>query len=241
MDEIIINTKLLESLLDESFQKKWYSEMSVICESNLGINMLMDEIYEHKKYSIDGLILKVIDEKCDFPFYAIYLEENGDLCINYYSHEVNKILTVWHIISDSQDGYDIGMDEESMKYLNDSEGYVNENGYRVMFFGLFIWQYVQYKLLTKKRTIIQFDKYDCSSSNSSSNKSCDKYFSLDDEIIYCRKTPSGKKYQRHTESWNVRGFYRHYKNGKTVFIDGYTKGKGDVKGKKYLMKGGEVG
>ena len=40
---------------------------------------------------------------------------------------------------------------------------------------------------------------------------------------------NSKKRQRLTETWNVRGHYRHYKNGKKVYINPYTKGKKDGK------------
>jgi hypothetical protein len=33
-----------------------------------------------------------------------------------------------------------------------------------------------------------------------------------------------RRYERHTESWGVRGHYRKYKSGKTVWVKGYTKG-----------------
>ena len=46
-----------------------------------------------------------------------------------------------------------------------------------------------------------------------------------------------RKIQRLTESWTVRGHYRHYKNGKTIYISSYTKGKkdGEKFGKKYSL------
>ena len=34
-----------------------------------------------------------------------------------------------------------------------------------------------------------------------------------------------RKYERHTESWGVRGHYRTYKSGKTVWVRPYTKGE----------------
>ncbi len=46
----------------------------------------------------------------------------------------------------------------------------------------------------------------------------------DSQII--RKIKSRTK-QRLTETWCVRGHYRHYKNGKTIYIKPYTKGKKD--------------
>jgi hypothetical protein len=42
-----------------------------------------------------------------------------------------------------------------------------------------------------------------------------------------------RAYQRHTESWKVRGHWRHYKNGKSVWIEPYTKGKGEIEPKTY--------
>lgn len=48
----------------------------------------------------------------------------------------------------------------------------------------------------------------------------------------------GKRHnQRHTESWSVRGHWRHYKNGKTVFIEPFTKGKKNSGNKTYIIKG----
>lgn len=43
------------------------------------------------------------------------------------------------------------------------------------------------------------------------------------------KKLSSKKRQRLTESWNVRGHYRHYKSGKTVYVNPYTKGSKEGK------------
>lgn len=36
-----------------------------------------------------------------------------------------------------------------------------------------------------------------------------------------------RRYERHTDSWGVRGHYRTYKSGKTVWVRPYTKGKDD--------------
>lgn len=40
-----------------------------------------------------------------------------------------------------------------------------------------------------------------------------------------------RKFQRYAESWNVRGHYRHYRSGKTVYIESYTKGAGKTPSK----------
>ena len=46
-----------------------------------------------------------------------------------------------------------------------------------------------------------------------------------------------KKAEIHCLAWGVRGHYRHYKNGKTIFINAYVKGKERDKyaGKDYLL------
>ena len=47
-----------------------------------------------------------------------------------------------------------------------------------------------------------------------------KYF-IGEEIL----SELPRKYERHTDGWGVRGHYRHYKSGKTVWVRPYTKGE----------------
>lgn len=45
-----------------------------------------------------------------------------------------------------------------------------------------------------------------------------------------------RNYERHTESWEVVGHWRHYKKSdKRVFVKGYKKGEGKKKGKDYTV------
>jgi len=44
-----------------------------------------------------------------------------------------------------------------------------------------------------------------------------------------------REYTRKTESWLVRGHYRHYKNGKKVWIKPTVKGKGETSGNTYKL------
>lgn len=53
-----------------------------------------------------------------------------------------------------------------------------------------------------------------------------KVISSDEKLS---KKLSSKKRQRLTESWTVRGHYRHYKSGKTVYVNPYTKGSKEGK------------
>lgn len=54
--------------------------------------------------------------------------------------------------------------------------------------------------------------------------------------IYVRESSSEKrKYERHTESWGVRGFWRTSKLGKRTWVNAYEKGKGAKTPKTYRM------
>lgn len=48
--------------------------------------------------------------------------------------------------------------------------------------------------------------------------------SLEDTIKYVSEYDSTRQYTKHVESFNVRGHYRHYKNGKVVFVKAFVKG-----------------
>ena len=41
-----------------------------------------------------------------------------------------------------------------------------------------------------------------------------------------------RKYERHTESWGVRGHYRTYKSGKTVWVRPFVKGNAEKRNDK---------
>lgn len=48
--------------------------------------------------------------------------------------------------------------------------------------------------------------------------------SLEDTIRYVAEYSTTRQYTKHVESFNVRGHYRHYKNGKVVFVKAFVKG-----------------
>jgi len=51
-------------------------------------------------------------------------------------------------------------------------------------------------------------------------------FSDIEKVVYAKpEVHVPRSYERHTDSWEVRGYVRHYKSGKTVFIKPFTKGK----------------
>lgn len=64
----------------------------------------------------------------------------------------------------------------------------------------------------------------------------------DDKIVYNISTnnknfiKSLRKYERHTDGWNVMGHYRTLKNGKKIWINPYHKGCKQNEGKKFVIK-----
>ena len=101
-----------------------------------------------------------------------------------------------------------------------------------------IFQYMTYKQdhvvqENVKRVVKKNKKRKFTSRNKKSNyvKIHSKKYTFD----FNRK-PSERKYQRHTESWIVRGHWRYYKKtGKKVWIDSYVKGNGNIEGKIYKI------
>ena len=59
-----------------------------------------------------------------------------------------------------------------------------------------------------------------------------KIISLNEETI---RHLACKPHQRLTESWTVRGHYRHYASGKVGFVKPYTKGTGKKTAKTYKL------
>lgn len=58
----------------------------------------------------------------------------------------------------------------------------------------------------------------------------------DISVRYLYEPHEARKYNRYCEAWGVRGHYRHYKNGRTVYIKPYKKGKGQMKNTEYNIK-----
>lgn len=58
----------------------------------------------------------------------------------------------------------------------------------------------------------------------------------DISVQYVYEPHLARKYHRHCEAWGVRGHYRHYKNGKVVYIKPHIKGSGRIKNTEYIIK-----
>lgn len=60
-------------------------------------------------------------------------------------------------------------------------------------------------------------------------------YKLFDVIRKYSKHINHNKHHYSCEAWEVKGHFRHYKNGKTVWVKPFTKGKGKVKEKEYKL------
>lgn len=97
--------------------------------------------------------------------------------------------------------------------------------------------YVSGRCYRNKKQFESIKKYSKRILKKDINNTETKRISLCDGIVCCdmNDSESVRDYVRHTESWEVRGHYRHYKTGKTVYIEPYIKGKGTLSDRTYFV------
>jgi hypothetical protein len=59
-------------------------------------------------------------------------------------------------------------------------------------------------------------------------------YTVSEELLSELPAPK-RKYEKHTESFGVRGHYRRYKSGKTVWVRPFVKGAGNKNDKEYFV------
>lgn len=129
-------------------------------------------------------------------------------------------------------GFDVLCNKNEEKWLN--------IGYDIASLILIVIAYIMSsnrKRLYKEKTINKRHK---SEKDINSNQQLnDKIYLLDDLIEYVDKNRLNKNedsgHEIQCPCWSVRGHYRHYKSGKTIFIKNYLKGK-EKDGKKPKYK-----
>lgn len=86
-------------------------------------------------------------------------------------------------------------------------------------------RYIMNKLEERQKTIKEAKKIKSNSKHRKSNKKYEKkeIYLINELIEYV--SHSNRHHVITCEAWTVRGHYRHYKNGKVVFIQSYNKGK----------------
>lgn len=100
-----------------------------------------------------------------------------------------------------------------------------------------IFAYIQQKALRKKEKIKKTRSFIVGDTRGQEKKLNQNYTVYLDKRIQYVYEPSNvqREFTRHCEAWNVRGHYRQYKSGKTIFIHPYTKGKGRSNQKQYFI------
>lgn len=175
---------------------------------------------EAKKYTcrnnatrITSLFLS--DEK-PHNVYVLWYQENGQLCMEYhYRTEREK------------------EDKTLTQMPEDDKQFVNGYAFKLMC----LWFGISKMTLRKKEKIKKARSFFVGNTTGREKKPNQNYtVHLDKGIQYVYE-PSNvhREFTRHCEAWNVRGHYRQYKSGKTIFIHPYTKGKGRLNQKQYFI------
>lgn len=94
--------------------------------------------------------------------------------------------------------------------------------------------------MDSKDTIVKVKRSNKRNNTNNSSKDTRKTYIVinKDKVIYEIHTDENIKrnYNRKINDWSVIGHCRHYKNGKTVWIKPYIKGKGNPDKKEYIIK-----
>lgn len=129
---------------------------------------------------------------------------------------------------------------------------VPSDSMRKLLIGVFDWKgagvsflrvfcFIQKRMLDEKSLIKKVKKVDgqgLSKNNPNVKHLTNPVRVIDIQYRYVYEPHESERcYTRHTDSWGVRGHYRHYKNGKVVFVSPHTRGKGSVKSTQYNIGG----
>lgn len=123
--------------------------------------------------------------------------------------------------------------ETNEQYAKGFDGYLNQLG--MIFTSVFLG--VQTQALRKKEKVARVRSLFASNTEKCNAQNNPVYrVNLNQRIIYeYEQTDVHREFTRHCEAWNVRGHYRHYKSGKVGFVKPYTKGKGRLNEKEYVV------
>lgn len=220
LDKIVLNHSELESISEWVRSQNFNTVDIPLNECFVIINGIHNPIL---KMSFDvGLHFKISDDNISISQYDM-----SDMFKMVTANIGDKFFT---------DGViDIEVGNDRFKKLGDD--YLNRLAKVSILMVFDVFQYMTHKPenITKKKikkTLKNTKK------RSKSGKKRSNYVKIHSKryIFDTKRENSVKKYERHTESWSVRGHWRYYKkSGKRVWIDGYVKGKGDIEGKVYKI------
>ena len=117
--------------------------------------------------------------------------------------------------------------------INDKEGILKNNYSFILFLETF---YLVETSLNKKKEITLKEKPKETVREATKGNNNNSGIVYVNNKIYKYEERGKRHNQRHAESWSVRGHWRHYKNGKTIFIEAFNKGKKNSNNKTYIIK-----
>lgn len=204
------------------------------------------ESYESKDLFKEGVVR--IKESTGDMYYYVNSEKRIVEVYTYSSNDYSFDYIVTVKLNESIGGFkDIKIIDTSraIKFKNISEKIAFNKEIKNSI-GVFICalMYMSYLLENQETIIKTSSKRNSSTEKTNSKTNYKKSIKVisKDKIIYkiitnnSSVTKDIRHFQRHIDSWNVRGHVRHYKSGKTIWIEPYQKGKGKIKSKIYIIK-----
>lgn len=182
--------------------------------------------------------MTTINEEIEVPFFNFQVQDDCIL-FKFYSIKKNEYQSILMFFDQEHSSgkvplhFGVEFLQNETWYLKD-DGSIKEGAYMIAYIVFYAFSKIQEKSLKSKRKFITLKSRSLENTKHESNKNREKvYHKKPVKIssgIYYKYEESTRTYERHVESWFVRGHYRTYKSGKTVFIEGHYRGsqKGDM-------------
>jgi hypothetical protein len=162
----------------------------------------------------------------------VFLEcKNGDITgtqiylVKLHEDWVEDIFYEVELSNETEYGYNVFCNSDDKRYLN--------IGFDI---AELVFKTILYIMNTARNRIVKSKKKTkLLHTNKTKIQSNDKIYLLDDIVEYVNENGfsefSNEKHIINCPCWSVRGHYRHYKNGKVIFVKSYQKGKEKGKAK----------
>lgn len=203
-------------------------------------------------------------EEGGFMFFQANKSDEEDFNVVCYTRMKNLetgekfLLPLWYSLEPSQDGklmdmgFDIVGNDPEWKRLGvtkfkDLDPNVKEYLIQMAPVVLVLFAKIQTKALKTSKKVIRMisEAQELPEEKEKSSKPKKKYpqapifLSSGISFVIQHENSLPREFQRHCEAWMVRGHYRHYKSGKTIFIAPYKKGAGRLKDTDYSVQKGK--
>lgn len=123
--------------------------------------------------------------------------------------------------STNECGYDVLCQADNKEKLDKYKKY----GFDYAEIVLQIMAYINYQQEKREKRVIEKERNNSSKHSSNDNETSNRIYLLKDLIEYKYEYKVKSKNKIQCPCWSVRGHYRHYKNGSTIFIKDYLKGR----------------